>query len=49
MTLEMSCMHNQNQRWTMTKGQTTHLIEVVKVRRLDFEGSDGNIIPARGQ
>ena len=49
MTLEMSCVHNQNQRRTITEGRITCLIEVVEVWRLDFECSNSNVVPAYGR
>lgn len=49
MTFEMSCVHNQNQRRAITKGQVTYLIQVIEVWGLDFECSNGDIVPAHGQ
>lgn len=42
-------MHNQKQRRTITKGQVTYLIEVIEVWGLNFECSNGNVVPARAQ
>lgn len=49
MTFEMSCMDDLNQRRTATKGYMACLIEVIEVRRLDLECSNGNIIPTHSR